>query len=596
MNELSGQSQQPQRRTPAGILTLAAIAVLGMLGFLAYRRHGGSGANVAPKRVAILPFQNQGSSGEQYFADGLTDEVRAKLTAIPGLEIVSGESSLPYRKTAKTPQRISSELGVRYLLTAVVRREKGAGGEDAVHLTPQLLEVGRDSAPAIRWQKQFDEPLANLFQIEADIAAQVAFALNVPVDATVQARLAERPTRSLAAYDLYLRGTAAYDSAFGAFIAQKLDPASMGRIAGLFQQTVTLDSTFATAWSALAAANLVTFFTRPDSALLRRTRQAADRAVSLAPGKARTHVVAAAVLGAQGETERARQEAARALALAPNDVDVLDLAANRLWTDGRFEEGAPFGKRAASLNPRAEYAFEDLSFALLYARRPDDAFEAAEHARLLEPVSLVALDQEIFAHLARGDLTAARAVLTRATGFDQTALLAYVAYANDLYWVLDEAQQQAVIGMAQSAFRDRGAWANTRAQLFALRKDTVRMRAYADTAQAALGKELRDLPRDQDRRVIRALMLAYLGRKAEAEQQATIAVEGSPPSANAYAAPYIRHQQIRIHLVLGETEQALSELEQLFKTPYYMTNAWLRIDPTFAPLKGNPRFERLARE
>ena len=597
MTEPSGQDLQPRRRIPKGVITLAAIALLGVAGFLAYRRYSAGGETTAPNRVAVLPFENLGAAEDGYFADGLTDEVRSKLTAIPSLEIISGESSLPYKKTAKTQQQIAQELGVRYLLSAVVRREKGPGGTDVVHLAPQLVEVTGDAISKRLWQKKFDEPIANVFQVESDVASQVASALHVPLDAREKTQLAERPTQNLAAYDVYLKGVAASDSGLAAFIADTLDPASMRRIAGLFEQTVTLDSNFAAAWTSLSAANVFAYFNGiPDSTVLRRAREAADRAVSLAPDRAEAHSVLAVVLLAQGQNEGSRKETTRALELAPNDVGVLNLVANRFWTDGRFEEAAPFAKRAAALNPRAEYVFENLSYDLLYTRRTADALEAAVHARSLAPKSLAALDREVFAQLARGDLTAAHGVLVGATDLDQSALLAYVAYYGDAYWVLDDAQQQAVIRMPQSAFRDRGAWSNTHAQLFALRNDTIRMRAYADTAQAALGEELRRSPNDQDRRVIRALMLAYLGRKDEAEQQAAIAVEGSPPSANAFTAPYIRHQQIRIHLVLGETDLALSELEQLFKTPYYVTKAWLRIDPTFAPLEGNPRFERLAKE
>jgi TolB-like protein/Tfp pilus assembly protein PilF len=580
------------------ISLLAAIALLGLVGLFAYRRFSTGGANPALRRVAVLPFENQGPAEDGYFADGLTHEIRGKLTTIPGIEVIAGESSLPYKKTATTPQQVAEELGAHYLLTAVVRREKASGGEEVAHLTPQLLEVTGNTAPTSLWQNRFDETTANVFQVEADIASQVASALKVPLDATVQTQLAEHPTQNLAAYDAYLRGVATFDSAFAAAIGdQTLDPASMRSIAALCERPVSLDSTFAAAWAFLAGANVFTYFNvAPDSAVLRRAREAADRAVSLAPNTARAHLALSGALAAQGQTEKSRQEGARALELAPNDVGVLNDVTFALENQGRFEEALPFARRLVTLNPRAEYVFENNALLFAYMRRPDESLEAATQARVLAPKSLLALDREIFAQFARGDLKAARGVLAKATDFDQAALLAYVAYFGDAYWVLDEAQQQTVIAMKQSAFRDRGAWSNTRAQLFALRKDTIRMRAYADTAQAALGEELLHAPNDQDRRVIRALMLAYLGRRNEAEHQAAIAVEGSPPSADAFAAPYIRHQQIRIHLVLGETDRALTELEQLFKTPYYVTKAWLRIDPTFASLKGNPRFERLAKQ
>ena len=93
--------------------------------------------------------------------------------------------------------------------------------------------------------------------------------------------------------------------------------------------------------------------------------------------------------------------------------------------------------------------------------------------------------------------------------------------------------------------------------------------------------------------MFRGLALAYLGRKAEAIQEGERAVALWPISRDAYNGAYVQHQLVRIYLLVGEPEKALDQLEPLLKMPYYLSPGWLRIDPTFAPLKGNPRFERL---
>ncbi len=90
--------------------------------------------------------------------------------------------------------------------------------------------------------------------------------------------------------------------------------------------------------------------------------------------------------------------------------------------------------------------------------------------------------------------------------------------------------------------------------------------------------------------------LAYLGRKAEAIQEGERAVALRPLSKDAYLGAYVQHQLARIYLIVGEPDKALDQLEPLLKVPYFLSPGWLRIDPTFAPLKGNPRFERLVAE
>jgi serine/threonine-protein kinase len=577
------------RRIPAGALVLAiAAAALGAVGVIVVRRGSTAGDTVAAKRVAVLPFENQGAPEDEYFADGVSDEVRGKLGTIPGLEVIARGSSTPYKNTAKSPQQIAKELGVRYLLTAVVRWEKGAAGS-VVHVSPELVEVTGDATPTSRWQRRFDQPLTNVFQVQADIATQVASALNVALGAPVQAQLAERPTQNLAAYDAYLKGVAARGEL-------RTDPASMRAVAALFEQAVALDSTFAAAWAQIAAADVVVYANGvPNPAVLRRAREAADRAIALAPNNAVAHASLGRVLEFQGETERARAANARALELAPNDAAVLSIVAVILRNAGRFDEAESVARRATALDPRSAPAFRTLTVILLYQRRPAQAVEAIAQARRLAPNSLSALESEVLAHLQQGDIAAARRVLNDATDFDQSALVAYFANYWDLYWVLDEPHQQLLLRLTPSAFDDdRATWAGVLAQLCALRKDSVCVRAYADTARAAIDEQLREAPNDAQQHAFRGLMLAYLGRKEEADREAERAVELRPHSVDANGGPYIMHQRLRIHLLLGETDKALTELEQLLNTPYLLTKAWLRIDPNFTPLNGNPRFEKLA--
>jgi hypothetical protein len=116
---------------------------------------------------------------------------------------------------------------------------------------------------------------------------------------------------------------------------------------------------------------------------------------------------------------------------------------------------------------------------------------------------------------------------------------------------------------------------------------------YADSAQFALAEQIRATPYDGQRHVIRGLALAYLGRKAEAIEEGERGMALVPVSRDAFGGTYNQHQLARIYLLVGEPNKALDQLEPLLQIPYYLSPGWLKIDPTFDPLRGNPRFERL---
>ena len=112
----------------------------------------------------------------------------------------------------------------------------------------------------------------------------------------------------------------------------------------------------------------------------------------------------------------------------------------------------------------------------------------------------------------------------------------------------------------------------------------------------ALEQQLKATPDDAQRHVLLGVTLAYLGRKADADSRGRVwRLARCRYRRTGSSGPYIQHQLARIYILLGEPEKALDQLEPLLKIPYYLSPGWLRIDPTFAALKGNPRFEKLVK-
>ncbi len=197
--------------------------------------------------------------------------------------------------------------------------------------------------------------------------------------------------------------------------------------------------------------------------------------------------------------------------------------------------------------------------------------------------------------LAQSDVHGARAVLRAAPEeIDEATLVAFFGWYADLMWMLDDAQQRLLLTLPPSAFDgDRDSWAYVRMQTYAIRGDLAKARAYADTAHQGIERALRRAPNNAQRHVLAGIALAYLGRKAEAIREGLRAVELLPVGRSLADGAYLQHQLARIYILVGEPEKALDQLETLLEVPYILSPGWLRIDPAFDPLRGNPRFERL---
>jgi tetratricopeptide (TPR) repeat protein len=169
-----------------------------------------------------------------------------------------------------------------------------------------------------------------------------------------------------------------------------------------------------------------------------------------------------------------------------------------------------------------------------------------------------------------------------------------VATYWDLAWVLDDEQRELLLRLAPSAFGDdRGSWALCLMQAYALRHDATNVHRHAEIARAEFAKQVEAVPDDAQRHAFLGLSLAYLGRMTEAIREAERAVELLPSAKDAYSGPYLQHQLVRVYILTSEFDKALDGLEALLGVPYYLTPGWLVIDPNFAPLKGNPRFEKM---
>ncbi|HYU29000.1 MAG TPA: protein kinase, partial [Gemmatimonadales bacterium] len=564
--EEAASAAAPWRRPPRPLFAMLLVGFLIGVGVLFAWRRSREGAAGGERVLAVLPFENLGSPEQEYFADGMTDEVRGKLADLAGggLQVIGRASSTPFKRTTKTPQQIAQELGAQYLLTATVRWERLPGGGSAVHVSPELVQVraGSGGAPTTKWQQSFDAQLTNVFQVQADIASRVAQSLDVALGATAQQQLAERPTANLAAYDAFLRGEALFENMAG-------NPFNLRRAVSYYEQAVSLDSTFAQAWAELSRSHSALYgFIAPKPADSAAAYGAAQRALALAPNSpGGHHAMGSYYKLVLGDNVLALEQLAHGYRLAPGRGDVLSALSRTEWSLGRWETALDHLHQAQRLDPRSVTTASGLGERLTALRRYDEAVQALDKGLAFAPANLELIETKAMVFLCRGDLAAARAVLqTVPNDVDPSALAAYLATYNDLMWVLGDAQQTLLLRLRPAAFGgDRALWGIVLAQTYALRGDTARMQAFADTARVTLSQRVQVSPHDPIQHASLALALAYLGRFAEAKREAERAVALRPIAQDADLGPYVQHQLVRIYILANEPEKALDRLEPLLK-------------------------------
>ncbi|MES2305204.1 MAG: protein kinase [Gemmatimonadota bacterium] len=563
---------------------IAAVAVLA-LSAAGWKFLGNRTASGGPKSVAVLPFENQGPADQAYLADGIVDEVRDKLSRLPLLTVTASASANQYRGSTKTGKEIADELHVDQVLMGKVSWGQGADGKRQMRVITEMVDGKTGN---VSWRDKFDADSAGAFSIQGRIATSVAVALGTVLGKNDATNLAGRPTQNAEAYDLFLKANAVRSNS----------ATEMRVSANYLEQAVALDSNFARAWGGLAGSLSVLFFngTR-DPAVARRAKEALGRLLRLANDSAIAHVVAANYYtNVENDPIAARREIEKAIALDSNNVSALVSAANSDFAAGLYQPALDRISRARKLDPRSRGALVTLIQSQIYLGRYDDAVASAEELMAMPELGYGAMEWVAVAHLARGDTASARrAVVELLKRAPVTEIVTYFAGYQELAFVLPPAERDLLFRMTPAAFdNDRAWWAQSLATAARQQGDLKRARAYADSSLATSKQQVDAAPKDPQLRVIYAVMLAYAGKAAdatrEAEQAMSDAVAANPKDPNI---PYFRTQAVRVHLANGDKERAIDEIEKLLKSQYFVSPGYLKTDPTFAPLRGNPRFEKL---
>jgi TolB-like protein/class 3 adenylate cyclase/Flp pilus assembly protein TadD len=290
--------------------------------------------------IAVLPFDNlSGEPEQEYFSDGITDDLITDLSKISGLFVIARNSSFAYKEKPVKIRQVAEELGVRYVLEGSVRK-----AANRVRINAQLIDA---TTGGHLWAERYDRHYKDIFELQDEVIDKIITALTVKLTGVEQAQLARRPTDNLEAYDYYLRAEQGiYSEDYSLFI----DTLS------LYEKAIALDPNFADAHAGYARAAVEVWHTAYDN-----------------------------VLAGPVARKRAYEAAARALALDANLPRAYSVLGVLQVVDGRYAEAIESAHKAVSLGPNSADARLNLAIVLMFSGRPAEALAAIETALRLNP-------------------------------------------------------------------------------------------------------------------------------------------------------------------------------------------------------------------
>jgi TolB-like protein len=351
-----------------------------------------------PHSIAVLPFVNlSGDREQEYFSDGLTEEVLNSLAEINELQVAARTSAFSFKGKDTDIRTIARKLNVGTVLEGSVRRS-----EHTIRITAQLINA---ITGFHLWSKTYDRDLGDVLRLQTEIATAVASALKVTLLGDVASKVELGGTRNPAAFDAYLRGAKAYNS-----IHEAID---LPKAIAEFSEAIRLDPPYALAFAArsmalsdYAAAEATVAAEREG---FDKARTDARQALALAPDLAEAHLAFGVVSGYNLDFTQASAGYERALALAPGNAVVLRYSGFFAVLMRHFDAGLAALRRAVVLDPLARESHSALGQALYFARRYDEAVAAFAEVISLEPEYKGTYGRRGLAYYGLGDLQSARA-------------------------------------------------------------------------------------------------------------------------------------------------------------------------------------------
>jgi non-specific serine/threonine protein kinase len=588
----TGATSPPPRRRKALISSSITVAVIALLlaVFKPWRIEVKPTQEAAAgrKMLAVLPFENLGAEDQEYFADGVTEEITARLAGISEIGVVSRQSSMQYKASRKSLREIGRDLGVDYILEGTIRWDR-SGPVDRVRITPQLVFVGDDTH---LWADVIDQELTEIFAVQTAIATKVVDALQVTLKEGEANSLTHIPTENLEAHQVYLRGLEF------ALVPDASEEHARQRVQ-IFERAIQLDSSFALAHAELSIAHSWMCHARYDRTATRLAKAEAHarKALELQPDLPEGHL-ALGYYYYQGvrDYDRALEEFRLAERGRPNDSKSIEATAYVLRRLGDFGGALRKLTDAFKLDPMNAWIASEIGTTCMYLHKFGEAEKYLDMSISLQPDQILSHAEK--AQMQRywlGDLEESRKTLLEVPSSTDPDV------GLEWYWqAMWERDYQAALMLVDSipaAFPATTPLSEPpsllKARIYFYEGKDTHSRHFFDSARVALETRVKESPEEPWAHSMLGFVYAGLDRKEESIREAETAVELLPISKDAIMGPPLVENLAIIQAMVGDYEASLDNIENLLSIPCGVSLPNLELNPCWDPLRDHPRFQAL---
>lgn len=564
-------------------VVLIALAVLGTMRM--QQKLLSDKPKVVPA-IAVLPFENVGSTDGKDIADVMTEDLTNRLSTLQEVKVIGRQTAKMYAAGGKTPQQIARDLGVQYIISAKVRLDKPAGGEQLVRVSPALID-GKDGSQL--WSEAYQTAPSGMFDVQSKVATQITNNLNLPLLTPARDALTLEPTRDPVAYTKYMHGRE--------LVQNNLRVAPIRDGARLLAEATAADPRFLQAWAWLSIANtqLYRYTGSRVSQSLAAAENALRKAEALDATSPDVHLARGIFLyRGRGDLPGALAELRKASASRPSDVLPVFFMGDIDRKLARWEDAIREWKRAVDLEPGVATNVLELANTFLFLHRFDSAERYVNQAMAMAPDKPDShLMKSRIAILARGNVFEAIEHLRQARSAIGEPALRYLLQSMTWPAVEDAELRHALVAARHDANVPAGLFYLNKTELFYYTGDSARMRAYSDSAQRATRAEINISPDPARNYEQLATALAFRGRGGEAMRALAAADSITPASRDAVGGALRDNLRVRIFTLIRDDNAALDQLEKRINIPGGMSRYAIRGDPLYSRFVSNPRYRRI---
>ena len=532
--------------------------------------------SVDKKSIAVLPFDNYSTAEEdQYFSDGMTEVIIANLAKVKGLKVISRTSVMEYKNTTKKLKVIAKELGVAHILEGSIQRANGR-----VRVVGQLIDANTDEHI---WAETYDKKESDIFELQSDVAIEIANALKTELTDEVKARISDKLTESTIAYEYYLKGN----------MYESLGHSKKNLLAAIseYERAVAIDQKFAEAYAQLGKMHAHIKWYRHDLSKRRMemSKIAIDQAMLIKPNNAIVRI-ARGTYYYHGFRDYGKALADYTLAreLAPGNISAIyriGLIYRRL---GDYEKAIENMEYAISLDPRSVLMLQNLAGSYAALRQYKEVSSIIKKTDELGS-EMTKINYGIRSvYNASGDALQAVKFLKNTDNFVNLKL----SY-NEILKNYNEMKQ--ILSNSQNDFFTSVQYYFPRSYYQGIFSDgldnKIDSKKYFNKAIIHLKNKISEYPNDPRFYSSLGLTYARLGKSNEAIKAGLKAIDILPISRDALFGPNYEKSLSIIYSIIGERNKALEKIEYLSIIPNGFHYGELISHPNFDSIRGEPRFQ-----